>query len=183
MLSSNPLDMANNFNNFFCKVGENIALSIPKNMVGLNDPTTYLQGNYVPSLYLSPTDEFEVLKTFKSCKPSSSVDADGLSQRVFASIFNLILTPVTNICNLSLQKGIFPHRLKITRVIPIYKKGDKTLPSNYRPISLLPFLSKILEKIFKVRLQNFLDKHKVITENQYGFTPGKSTRSAVMDYL
>ena len=88
--------------------------------------------------------------------------------------------------NLSFNTGIFPDPLKIARITPIYKKGEKTNPSNYRPIASLPPLSKIYERGIANRLNSFFDKFNVIHASQFGFQKGKSTSDAIhhlTDYI
>ena len=87
--------------------------------------------------------------------------------------------PLTHLINLSLQCGIIPTELKIARVIPIFKNGDAKEIKNYRPISILSSISKIYEKVIFVRLQNFFDKHNLLSKCQYGFRPGFSTDMAI----
>ena len=62
--------------------------------------------------------------------------------------------------NLSFSKGIFPDKLKMARVVPIFKKGDKSIPGNYRPISILPIISKLFEKLVNNRIVNFLERNE-----------------------
>lgn len=81
---------------------------------------------------------------------------------------------------MSLSTGVVPDKLKLARVIALYKKGDDTLPSNYRPISLLSVLDKLLEKIVYRRLIEFLDMHKVIINNQFGFRKNHTTTMALL---
>lgn len=73
--------------------------------------------------------------------------------------------------------------MKIAKVIPLFKNGDKHNFNNYRPISLLPQFSKILEKLFSSRLEKFLDKHQIISEGQYGFRIGRTTSMAIIDAI
>ena len=87
------------------------------------------------------------------------------------------------IVNLSLSLGIFPNSLKIAKIIPIYKKDDPTQITNYRPISLLPSVSKILERIFNNRLDNFVENQNILTNSQYGFRTGRSTSMSILDLL
>ena len=74
-----------------------------------------------------------------------------------------------HVFNRSLAEGIFPNVLKKAKVIPIFKSGDKSLAENYRPISLLPQISKIYEKLIKSRISNFLNKFNILNDNKYGF--------------
>ena len=77
-----------------------------------------------------------------------------------------------------LAQGIFPERLKFSLIKPIYKSGDKSSPSNYRPISLLPVFSKIFEKVIYQRLFDHLNNNAILNEHQYGFRSNVSTESA-----
>ena len=86
-----------------------------------------------------------------------------------------------DLINNCINKGIFPSILKIAKVIPIYKSGEKDLVSNYRPISILPHFSKIFEKILKENIVNFLNKHNVLSESQFGFQQKKSTNEALIE--
>ena len=94
-----------------------------------------------------------------------------------------ILTPLRHICNTSLGQGIFPDEMKIARIIPLFKSGDKQNVSNYRPISLLPKFSKILEKIFNNRLMNFINSNNLLYLRQYGFRKNMSTSMAIMELV
>jgi len=87
------------------------------------------------------------------------------------------------IINETVTNGVFPDALKIARVIPIFKKGDKTNLNNYRPISLLPVLSKVLEKVLNKQLTNKLDELHLIDDNQYGFRTGHGTEDAVVKFI
>lgn len=93
----------------------------------------------------------------------------------------MILKPFPYICNLSFQTGLFPDRMKIAKVIPLYKSGNKHHFTNYRPVSLLPQFSTILEKLFNNRLEEFIDKHKLLTESQYRFRSSRSTSLGLLD--
>ncbi len=79
--------------------------------------------------------------------------------------------------------GIFPSNMKTAKVIPILKNGDRHCFSNYRPISLLSQFSKMLEKIFVHRLDNFIDKHRLLSDHQHGFRANRSTSMAVMELV
>lgn len=98
-------------------------------------------------------------------------------------IMGYVIEPFKYICNLSFSTGIFPDSMKVAKVIPLYKNGDKFMLTNYRPISLLPQFSKILEKLFVTRLDQFIDKQNVLSKNQYGFRANNSTSMALMDLI
>lgn len=82
-----------------------------------------------------------------------------------------------------LESGSFPDRLKTSLVKPIHKKGSKTDPNNFRPISLLPCFSKLFEKVIYIRIYSFLDKQNVLHKNQFGFRRASSTSLAIYEYL
>ena len=85
--------------------------------------------------------------------------------------------------NLSFETGIFPDQLKIAKVIPLFKSDDKRIINNYRPISVLPVFSKIIEKLMHKRLKNFLDKNGILTHSQFGFRRGLSTELAIINMV
>ena len=86
-----------------------------------------------------------------------------------------IAVPLAHVFNLSLTSGIFPSKLKTSRTVPIHKAGRHDLCDNYRPISLLSTLSKILEKMVSLQLVNHLDINNLLYKHQYGFQKNKST--------
>ena len=92
---------------------------------------------------------------------------------------NLLVTPITHICNLSMFSGIFPSKFKVAKVIPVYKKGKRNDFNNYRPISMLPVISKIVEELVYKRLYRYLDEHNLLSDKQFGFRQGRSTTAAV----
>ena len=88
-----------------------------------------------------------------------------------------------NIFSLSLKKGIFLEKMKIAKVSPIFKKGDKSILSNYRPISVLPCFSKILERIMYNRLYAYLAENNILFNKQFGFRAGHSTEHALLELI
>ena len=99
------------------------------------------------------------------------------------NIFNIFSNPLCIIFNQSLQSGTFPDKLKYAKVSPIQKSGPKDVLGNYRPISVLPPFSKILEQIMNKQLVGFLDKYKIFYKHQYGFKKTKSTSLAILDFI
>ena len=116
-------------------------------------------------------------------KNGNSVGHDELSTNLLKSIAGVIFEPLVHIFNLSINSGIFPSRWKIARVIPLYKQGDKSDVSNYRPIAILSPLSKVFEKILKERISSYLDKINFFTKYQFGFRANRSTEQAVAALL
>ena len=124
----------------------------------------------------------EILSIFKNLKKNKTKDTDSLCGFLFLNIFDIILPTITSICNVSLATGEFPNSMKTARVNPVYKKGNRKIVSNYRPISILPFLSKILEKLMANRLLGYLQSKNIITPSQYGFLPQHSTVLAAIHF-
>ena len=85
--------------------------------------------------------------------------------------------------NLSLTEGIFPLQLKIAQVLPLYKNNDPMLVNNYRPISILLFFSKLFEKLMCNRLIDFIEKHQLLYQYQFGFRKNHSTFMALVVLL
>lgn len=102
---------------------------------------------------------------------------------IIKEVIDFIVRPLTYICNLSFQRGVFPNNMKSAKVIPIFKNGDKHYMDNYRPVSLLPQFSKILEKLFVKQLDLFIGKYELLSEHQYGFRENRTTTYAVMEMV
>ena len=119
----------------------------------------------------------------KEIKAKSSSGQDRLSNKLLKVIGNEISKPLTLIINQSFNTGIFPKKLKIAKVVPIYKKGDFNLIENYRPVSLLPCISKIFEKIMHSRIYNFFTHNNLFYSSQYGFRSQHSTELAALELV
>lgn len=135
------------------------------------------------SMFLSSVDEKEILKTVNNLKPKTSTDNNKIDMIIVKKVIEMIVKPLNYIFNLSFQTGIFPQEMKIAKVVPVYKVGDRHSFTNYRPVSILPQFSKILEKLFMSRLDSFIDKHALLSDTQYGFRAGRSTSLALLDLV
>ena len=133
------------------------------------------------SIFLNPTNTDEIIKITKNLKSSNSSGIDDISTKLLKMIINEIAPVLSHIFNRSLLSGIVPLQLKIAKVNPIFKSGDNQIFSNYRPISILPSISKILEKIMYTRLFDFVTKNEILSPHQYGFRPNRSTYMAIND--
>ena len=104
---------------------------------------------------LKLVDHSSVVKALSSMSASKATGIDGVSAKLLKDGATAIAVPITHIMNLSIISGIFPSKWKIAKVTPLFKDGDKSLPENYRPISILPALGKILEKFVHEQLYSF----------------------------
>ena len=131
------------------------------------------------SIVLPPVTLAEVRQTVMSMK-NSSAGWDDFPALVAKQSIDSYIEPLTCLINRSFKDGIFPSELKLSRVVPIFKCGDSTALSNYRPISILSFFSKIFEKLLYKGLLNFLDANDIIYKHQFGFRERHSTQQAII---
>lgn len=177
---SNCKNIANKFNEFFSTIGSELAGSIPTNQT---DYKSYLENNTKDTFFLIPTDPVEIIKTTKYLQPKKSTGIDEISTHLLKEIIEETCIPLTHIINLSFSHGTVPEKMKIAKIIPIYKSGNKKLFNNYRPISILPSFSKLLEKLVTKRLVTFLDQNNILYKYQFGFRKKHSTTHAILHFL
>ena len=177
---SDGREIAGAFNSFFSTIGEKIANSIPNSHVSHLDfmPNLSVRNSFFfqPILYTDVKNSISRLKN-KSC------DLNTIPNRVFKYLKELISPILAEIFNKSISNGIFPDCLKIAKVIPVFKTGQKESLNNYRPISILPTMSKIFERIIHTQLSNYFESLKLFSSCQYGFRRLRSTTQAILDNL
>ena len=120
-----------------------------------------------------------VLKNLSKLKTNKSTGLDRITARLLKDAAVVIAPSLTQIFNLSLSSSTFPQIWKNGRVTPIFKSGERSDMSNYRPITVLPTLSKILERFVHTQIYNYLTENKILTSNQFGFRPKLSTSTAL----
>ena len=172
-------EIADSLNNYFVKVGDHLASKIAPSG---EDPLSYMNEAQNRSIYLSPTTPNEVLNCLNKLKDGSP-GHDNLKPNIIKLCSNELVSPLVHIFNLSLAEGHVPSSLKKANTTPVFKSGDQTSFSNYRPISVLPVFAKVLERILFNRLYSFLDSHNILSDNQYGFRKGLSTEMALLTAL
>ncbi|KAL0810530.1 hypothetical protein ABMA28_010651 [Loxostege sticticalis] len=132
---------------------------------------------------LKPCDVDELNKIIADLDTNTSTGLDGISPKAIKCIKNIIVEKLAISINKCFKLGIFPDSLKVAKVSPIHKSGSKTDPGNYRPISVLPVISKIFERLLYNRLNNFLTEKKVLIDEQYGFRSKSNTTAAAVDLI
>ena len=172
----------NKFNQYFVNVGVDLANKIP-----VPNQNTSFHG-YMPkqnecNLFLSPVLEEDIIATVNTCKSKTSCDHNNIDMVIVKQVIDYIAKPLAHVCSRSFEYGVFPDNMKLAKVIPLFKAGDRSLFSNYRPISLLSQFSKILEKLFNERLDKFIDKFQLLNNCQYGFRSQMSTSHALLDLV
>lgn len=178
---SASIDISNELNNYYVKNASNLASTIPSCHPPPSQFFPYDDFVICDSLKsLEPTNEVEIQKTISSFKNSTSTGPDGLHSVIYKKCIAQLAKPISHIVNNCFANGIFPSNCKHALVTPLFKGGDKSQPGNWRPISCVTTLSKIIEKCMKTRLMNFLISTGFFSENQFGFLPERGTQDAVM---
>ena len=182
---SNLEEIANAFNVYFANIGEKLASKIGEN---INNNAGYT--NYISMLssvetrfqFKCITDNDTRLAIDKLENKSSS-GHDGISNKLLKVLQFELSKSLTLIINQMITTGVFPDLFKISKIIPLFKKGDSSLLSNYRPISLLPTISKIFERILYNQLYEYFNSNNLLAEQQYGFCFNHSTEYAAVKFV
>ena len=153
---------------------ETAAKALKRRDFNLENHKKYLTGhnNYWDIKKVNTVTVFKVIKNLKN---KSSTGYDDISNRILKGCAMSWLPSITKIVNKSIEEGEVPDGMKKAKVIPLYKKGDHTKMDNYRPVSLLPVISKVLEKIIVNQLELIMDERNLIHGNQFGFKKRTST--------
>lgn len=179
-LKPSPVESANFVNNFFANVGKELAEDIQSSM-SVDDQNYYI--NELPtqpqSFALYDTDFDEINNIIINLKSDSAPGWDNISTRFIKFIRHDVTPVITYLANLCFRTGTFPSLLKQSIITPVFKGGDRDDVNNYRPISVLPIISKIIEKLLNNRLLNYLSSFNIISPAQFGFRQGISTEDAV----
>ena len=120
-----------------------------------------------------------VKSQLENLKTNKATGIDDISAKFLKMAATIICKPLSHLLNLSIQTGIYPEMLKKAKVTPIFKKGDKSDPNNYRPISVLPVISSIFERHISNCVSKFMDTHNLIYHNQSGFRKNHSCQTAL----
>lgn len=119
-----------------------------------------------------------IIKAFKDLKLKETEDLWGMSVKFCKSIIHDIAPYLAEIFNSCVREGVFPDLMKLSKIVPLFKAGEKQDPGNFRPVSILPVLSKIFEKILLNQMLSHFNTHSLLHNQQYGFTKGRSTTDA-----
>jgi len=174
-------EIANAFNNFFVDIGK----SLTNNLVLPQDRSfeDYLLSPTLNVFQFKPVTKDKVLKAIISLKAKTSCGIDGLSNKLLQHIKYEVYETLTVIINQSLNTGVFPDKLKLAKVIPLFKKQENFLLDNYRPVSVLPCISKIIERIMHEQITEYFHDYNLFYPSQYGFRPNHSTELAALEVV
>ena len=171
---NDSLEIANSFNTFFTSIGRSLA----KNIQSTRDPISYIDTNINEIIIPEITDIYvkQIITSLKDSAPGY----DELPGSIMKRCSEHFITPLVYLINTSLRQGIFPKELKVAKIIPIYKSDNEQLIENYRPISVLPYFSKIYEKIVSLHVTDFLENDNILYDKQFGFRRYHSTSHAII---
>ena len=141
------------------------------------------EGKIIKVFFMGPVTPFDILDSVKGLAPKSSAGYDNISNKILKETILEISTPLAHIFNLSFASGKMPINMKVAKTIPIFKSGESSELNNYRPISLLPTISKLLEKIVHKCLMSFLNNNNILHKHQYGFRRKHSTLHPIFHFI
>ena len=143
-------------------------------------PLEFIGNSICDSFFIAPSVPSEISDIINMLKSGKSLGPNSIPIKLLKHLCPLISLPLSQIINESFQSGIFPDKMKLAKVIPLFKKGCSVTASNYRPISLLSVFSKITEKVMYKRLNDFLEKHSILYSFQFGFRESHSINHALV---
>lgn len=180
---SEATDICDIFNDFFVNIGSNLADS---NQSTFTSQTTSTQENASQNNCIHefpPVTEPEIINIIKSLNSNAAAGYDEISSKVVKNSAKELAPILVQLINECFRTGSFPDLLKIARVLPIFKEGNSNDPGNYRPISILPILSKIYEMVIRNRMMLYLEKINFINKDQYGFQRNANTTAACLNLI
>ena len=182
MLKYDPDSITNGFCDFFSSIGETYAQKIDSTGVDIDNYILQIKSN-PHCLFLSPTTSNEITELIKKLPMKTSSGHDNISNVLLKRLNVSIITPLSMIFNKSLEEGIFPEQIKLADIVPLFKSQDRSECTNYRPISLLLTVSKLLEKVVYSRTYTYLERHEKLYVSQYGFREGHSCENAISELV
>ena len=174
--------ITNNLCKYFANIGENLLSKIPKSNKSINEYLAKIKRNE-KSLFLRPTSEQEIDKIIEKLPNKNSSGYDNISNILLKKLKFPLLKPLNIIFNKSISSGIFPEKMKLADVFPLHKGKEKFLPTNYRLISLLLTISKVLEKLIYIRTYSFLNENNQLYVSQYRFRNYHSCENAISELV
>ena len=177
-LTSDRKTIADTFNRYFCSIPQKIENEIPATNT---TPYQYLNNPIMNSFYLNPTTPSEIESQIKCLKNNKSSGPLSIPTKLFKEFKKSLSKPLSELVNLTFTEGKFPTAIKLGMIVPVYKRGEKSDTNNYRPISLLSNISKIIEKVMYTRLYSFLENNNILYKYQFGFRNNHSTNHALIE--
>lgn len=174
-LRTDPKGIAETMNDYFSSVGKKLAKAF-----AVTNPTERTDSPF--NFELQPLSTEFILHQLNQIKTNKAIGLDKISARLLRESAHVIAPSLRYIINLSFASGRFPQSWKNAKVVALFKQGDKKEKDNYRPISVLPTISKIIERAVHIQLYHYLEINKLLDINQFGFRHGRSTTLAVSQF-
>jgi len=173
-------EIADKFNDFFVSIGTKTKAGLRPSRKRYSD---FLNNQNENSFFINPTDPQEIEDIISQLQSSKATGPNSLPTNILKEIKKHISKPLCHLINISFESGEFPDIFKLAKIIPVFKSGSRVDVNNYRPISLLSNISKIIEKLMHSRLYKFLQQSKCFYQNQFGFRLKRSTSDALVCIL
>ncbi|CAB4023335.1 Hypothetical predicted protein [Paramuricea clavata] len=170
------------FNDHFSNIGPKLAESIPNdNDVSFRDFITQQKSKTKNSFSFRPVSVTLVYTLLVNLSTTKATGMDKISAKILQVAAPVIAPSLTEIFNMSIDSDQFPSDWKAARVIPLFKKGQRSMLNNYRPISILPVVSKLMERIMYDQMYEYLNQNNLFSKHQFGFRPYHSTTTTLLD--
>ena len=176
VMINEPISIANRLNKHFIQKGIKLASSLPQTNHSIFENMKPRVTDSIPNINFETRD---VSKCINDLKPNKASGHDSISPKIIKCLVEIISPILTEIFNKFLSAGKYPDFFKVAKVTALFKNGDKSSVENYRPISVLPQLNQVFEKLLHGRLTSFLTENDILNKNQYGFRKGHSTSHAI----
>ena len=175
---TSPKDIAEGFNDYFSNIGPNLASKIDSSNYNFE---TYVKNGKSEFAAFQPVTVSHVCRLLLGLSGNKATGIDKISCKIIKKAAPIISDSLTLIFNQAITLSSFPDEWKMAKVVPLYKNGQRNIPGNYRPISVLPAISKIMERILYDQLYDYLTKFELLSDSQFGFRKFHSTASALLD--
>lgn len=176
---TDPRDISQSFNNYFIN-----QISLTDINTNSNNSIKFnTNNNNSNSLFMKPTTPDEIFTIIKSLKNTKSTGYDEITTDIIKRVAPVIAPVLSHSINICINEGTYPDELKVSIIIPLFKKTDKENMNYYRPIALIPILSKIFEKVIYQRLNSYMEKYEMFSPMQMGFRKNKSINKAIYEFL
>lgn len=177
-LIEDKLQIANTFDSYFVNIPIDTTRHLESSSTEAQSLLKLSLNNNIAHFDFRHISDLDIIKTYKCLNKKRTEDLWGLSVTVLEPIIEVIAPNLAGIFNRCIDVGSFPDLMKNSKVTPIFKSGDTSNPANYRPVSVLPALSKIFESIIYTQMNAYFRMNRILHNDQFGFTKGRSTIDA-----
>ncbi|XP_052129829.1 uncharacterized protein LOC127751012 [Frankliniella occidentalis] len=174
-ICTDPTRISEEFNKYYCNLAKNLQDD------NKEKGTTFNETEF--SMYLSKVSENDIILAIAKLKNKKCSGYDHVCDEIIKTCHQQLIKPLKHLVQASFDEGVFPELLKLSKVMPLYKKGEETETGNYRPVANITTFSKIFEIVMEKKLRDYLYRFNILSDTQYGFVKGKSTTDAIVDFI